>query len=100
MSMRVLLPCLVALGLLCLAADPAFAQVTQIVGGGGGGLLQAFIQWLYTNIFQALIMLGILFVGVMLMLGQHSLIGIAWMAVGAIVIANYSTIAGMFGGGG
>ncbi len=98
MSMRVLLLCLLAVSLFCLAADPAFAAIGG--GGGSGGLLQQFIDWLYTNIFQALIMLGILFVGVMLMLGQHTLIGIAWMAVGALVISNYQTLAGMFGGGG
>lgn len=84
---------------LCLATSPAFAQIGGI-GGAGGGLLSQIINWFVTNIAQGLIMAGVLFVGGLLLFSRHSLAGIAVVVIGALVIANYATIAGFFNVGG
>jgi type IV secretory pathway VirB2 component (pilin) len=79
-------------------ATPAFAQVAG--GGGNTGLLSQVINWFVTNIVAGLIAAGVLFVGCLLLFGRHTLAGIAVMVIGALVIANYATIAGFFGVGG
>jgi type IV secretory pathway VirB2 component (pilin) len=85
-------------GLLCLATSPAFAQVAG--GGGNTGLLSQVINWFVTNIAEGLIAAGVIFVGCLLLFGRHTLAGIAVMVIGALVIANYATLAGLFGIGG
>jgi type IV secretory pathway VirB2 component (pilin) len=95
-SIRTLI--LAALVLTLLVADPAFAQIAG--GGGGGGLMQQIIQWFVTNIVQGLVMGAVLFIGALLLFGRHSLAGVMVVIVGALVIANYQTIAGLFGIGG
>jgi hypothetical protein len=79
-----------------LATEPAFAQLG---GGGGQGLLSQIIQWFVTNIVSGLIAAGVLFAGTLLLFSRHTLAGIAVMVIGALVIANYQTIAGFFGVG-
>jgi hypothetical protein len=45
-------------------------------------------------------MAGVLFVGCLLLFGRHTLAGIAVMVIGALVISQYQSIAGLFGIGG
>jgi hypothetical protein len=78
--------------------SPAFAQVAG--GGGNTGLLSQVIGWFVTNIAQGLIAAGVIFVGCLLLFGRHTLAGVAVMVIGALVIANYGTLAGFFGIGG
>jgi type IV secretory pathway VirB2 component (pilin) len=85
-------------GLLSLATSTAFAQVAG--GGGNTGLLSQVINWFVTNIAEGLIAAGVIFVGCLLLFGRHTLAGIAVMVIGALVIANYATLAGFFGIGG
>jgi type IV secretory pathway VirB2 component (pilin) len=85
-------------GLLCLAISPALAQVAG--GGGNTGLLSQVINWFVTNIAQGLIAAGVIFIGCLLLFGRHTLAGVAVMVIGALVIANYATLAGFFGIGG
>ena len=75
-----------------LATEPAFAQIA----GGGQGLLSQVIQWFVTNIVNGHIAAAVLFVGGLLIFGRHTLAGIAVVVIGALVIANYQTIAGFF----
>ena len=84
--------------LLCLATSPALAQVAG--GGGNTGLLSQVINWFVTNIAQGLIAAGVIFIGCLLLFGRHTLAGVAVMVIGALVIANYATLAGFFGIGG
>ena len=81
-----------------LLAEPAHAQLA--IGGGGGGLLAQVINWVVANIIQGLILTAVLFVGAMLIFGRHTLAGVAVVAIGAVVISQYQTIAGLFGIGG
>jgi type IV secretory pathway VirB2 component (pilin) len=74
----------------------AGAAHAQGIGGGGGGYLQQVIQWFVTNIIQGLVMIGILIAGVTLMMGRHTVAGLAVMAVGAIVMTHYAEIAALF----
>ena len=83
---------------LWLVTSPAFAQVAG--GGGNTGLLSQVIGWFVTNIAQGLIAAGVIFVGCLLLFGRHTLAGVAVMVIGALVIANYATLAGFFGIGG
>jgi type IV secretory pathway VirB2 component (pilin) len=85
-------------GLLCLTTSPALAQIAG--GGGNTGLLSQVINWFVTNIAEGLIAAGVIFVGCLLLFGRHTLAGIAVMVIGALVIANYATLAGFFGIGG
>ena len=85
-------------GVLCLATSPGLAQVAG--GGGNTGLLSQVINWFVTNIAQGLIAAGVIFIGCLLLFGRHTLAGIAVMVIGALVIANYATLAGFFGIGG
>jgi hypothetical protein len=79
-------------------AEPAYAQLAGGgLGGGGGGAMSQILQWVLTNIVNGIIGLAIIFVGVRLMMGHHTLAGIAAVAVGAIVVAQWQTIAGLFG---
>jgi type IV secretory pathway VirB2 component (pilin) len=94
MNHRVAYRALAVGALIVLAASPAYAQ---IAGGGGGGLLSQVIQWFVTNIVQGLVMAAVLFCGALLMFSRHTLAGIACVVIGAIVMANYTTIAGFFG---
>ncbi len=80
-----------------LFAEPAFADFG---GGGGGGLLSQVISWFVTNIVQGLVMAAVLLCGALLMFSRHTMAGIACVVIGAIVIANYTTIAGFFGSAG
>lgn len=80
-------------------AETAYAQLAGGggLGGGGGGAMSQILQWVLTNIVNGIIGLAIIFVGVRLMMGHHTLAGIAAVAVGAIVVAQWQTIAGLFG---
>lgn len=90
---------LLALGMVGLSAiEPAHAQLA--IGGGGGGMLAQVINWVVTNIVQGLILAAVLFVGALLIFGRHTLAGVAVVAIGAVVISQYQTIAGLFGIGG
>jgi hypothetical protein len=68
---------------------PAFAQAA------GGGLIQPIIQWVITNIVQGLIEGGILLVGCLLLFSRHTMAGVAVMVIGAIIISQYQTLAGL-----
>lgn len=81
-----------------LVADTAFAQA--VGGGGNGGLLSTIIQWISTNLLQGIIMIGVIVIGCMMIAGRHTLGGVVVMVLGAIIIANYNTIAGLFQIGG
>jgi len=78
--------------------SPAFGQVAG--GGGNAGLLSQIINWVATNIIGGLIAAGVLVVGCLMLLGRHTLAGVAVMVIGAIVISQYQTIAALFGIGG
>jgi type IV secretory pathway VirB2 component (pilin) len=69
----------------------------QIAGGGGGGLMNQIITWVVTNIATGVIAAGVLLVGGLLIAGRHSLEAVIVMVIGGLVIANWQTIAGMFG---
>jgi type IV secretory pathway VirB2 component (pilin) len=77
-------------------AGTAHAQAA----GGGGGLIQPIITWFMTNIGQGLIMIGVVVVGGMMIAGRHTLAGVAVMVIGALIFANYQTIAALIPIGG
>lgn len=72
-------------------APDAHAQL----GGGGGGYVAQLIQWFTTNIAQGLIMGAVLFCGVLLMFGHHTMAGVAVIIVGALVMSHYQELAGL-----
>lgn len=74
------------------------AAYAQIGGGGTGGLVQPILSWIVTNFVQAAIMLGILAVGAMLIAGRHTMVGVFTMIAGGLIMVNYQTISGLFGG--
>lgn len=83
--------------ILIVGASPAFAQLG--LGGAGSGVLTQLIQWVLTNIVQALLGAAVILVGMMLMWGHHTVAGIITVIVGAVVISQWQTIAGFFGVG-
>jgi len=76
------------------------ANAQAVGGGGGSGLLSVFVQWVVTNIAVGAVALAVLACGALLMLGRASFGIIVTIAIGALIISNYQTIAGLFGIGG
>lgn len=82
------------LALAALVAMAGRAQAQAIIGGGGGGgLLTSVITWVMSNIMVGLVMAAVLFIGVLIMAGRAGLLIICGVAVGALIIGNYQTIA-------
>ncbi|WP_426960349.1 TrbC/VirB2 family protein [Muricoccus radiodurans] len=77
-----------------LVASPAFAQV---IGGGGSGQLSSLIQWVITNIVRVAISAGVIGVAIALLMFRFNFATVAMVAIGGLIAANYSTIAGFFG---
>jgi type IV secretory pathway VirB2 component (pilin) len=86
-----------ALALLMVMPFLVTPSYAQIAGGGGGGLMNQIITWVVTNIATGVIAAGVLLVGGLLIAGRHSLEAVIVMVIGGLVIANWQTIAGMFG---
>ncbi len=84
-------PIIVTTAFMILIALPALAA--------GGGLVDSFVSWLWTNIGAGLVELCVIAGGVLLMFGGHSWYGIGVMAVGSIIAAHYSDIASTLSGG-
>ena len=91
-------PCAILALALIGAIAPAYAQIAG--GGGNAGALSQVINWVATNIIGGLIAAGVLFVGCLLLVGRHTLAGVAVMVIGAVVISQYQTIAAFFSIGG
>jgi type IV secretory pathway VirB2 component (pilin) len=83
-----------------LAAALSVVAGTAHAQAAGGGLIQPIITWFMTNIGQGLIMIGVVVVGGMMIAGRHTLAGVAVMVIGALIFANYQTIAALIPIGG
>ena len=81
-----------------LAVGLAFVAITT---PAEAQTVQAFVQWaIGPSLLGSLVGLGIALVGILLMFGQHTWVGIVFAAVGGGIIGNATAIAGYFGGGG
>ena len=80
---------------LVLMADPALAQIGG--GAGGAGQLGQLIQWVITNIVRVAISAGVIGVAIALLMFRFNFALVAMVAVGGLIAANYTTIAGFFG---
>lgn len=79
-----------ALGLaVLLAPDLAFAQ--------GAGQLTSLTTWSLTSIISPLLSIGVLLIGAGMLFMQWNLKIIGIVALGGLIAANYSTLAGFFG---
>ena len=94
MRRKSLVPVAVMTAALVLATDPAFAQIGT---GGGGGQLSQLIQWVITNIVRVAISAGVIGVAIALLMFRFNFATVAMVAVGGLIAANYTTIAGFFG---
>lgn len=83
---------LTALAGLLVLPDVALAQL----GGGGGGQLNGLLQWFVSNIIVIALNAGILAIALLMMLLRVQFQFVAAVAVGGLIAANYTTIAGFF----
>jgi type IV secretory pathway VirB2 component (pilin) len=83
---------LVAYVTLSLIAAPsmAFAQ-----GAGGNGIIAPFLTWFQSNFATGIVVLAVAFCGVAFMTGVRNWMLFVSVAIGALVLANATTIAGM-----
>lgn len=82
--------------LAALAVAVAFTPELAHAQAGGAGQLGSLVSWAVTNIVQVLLNVGVLAVAGMMLLMRFSWPPIAMVAIGGLIFANYSSIAGMF----
>lgn len=71
---------------------PSFAFAQQ---AGGNGILAPFITWFQGNFALGIVVLAVLFCGVAFMAGVRNWMVFVGVAVGALVVSNAATIAGV-----
>src|SRR5271155_94998 len=86
------LPRLVACAAVSLSVAPslAFAQ-----GGGGNGIIAPFLTWFQSNFATGIVVMAVAFCGISFMMGVRNWLLFVSVAIGALVLANATTIAGM-----
>ena len=80
-----------------LLALPELAHAQGVGGGGGAGIVQGVIDFFIQNFARGLVMLGIIVVAVLLFAQRFSVVTIASVVGGGMILANADTIAGLFG---
>jgi type IV secretory pathway VirB2 component (pilin) len=73
------------------APSLAFAQGS----GGGNGIIAPFVTWFQSNFATGIVVLAVAFCGLAFMTGVRNWMLFVSVAVGALVLANATTIAGI-----
>jgi hypothetical protein len=85
---------IIALALMFFISHAAFAQI-GFGAGSGGDIVGPIIRWIIANLVIPLLSIGVIVVGVLLISGEHRMMGLITMIAGAVVISQYQTIVGL-----
>lgn len=82
--------------LAALAVAVAFTPELAHAQAGGAGQLGSLVSWAVTNVVQVLLNVGVLVIAAMMLLMRVNLGAVAMVAIGGLIFANYTTLAGLF----